>query len=153
MENIHSSLPPDSAYIRLSHWLQYLPTFTTHPISHGHPDSSSKPTPRVGNLNGRRREIIPNPIGSSQPTPRLGNLSRRRRDVIPDSVGSNQTTSRAGILNGRRREVVLTDRVSRSRTRQIESGSANTAGSSGRNSSPPPIARQLLGQPGIAPPE
>jgi hypothetical protein len=112
-----------------------------------HPNSSSQPTPRAGNLNGRRREIIPDSMGSSQPTPRLGNLSRRRRDVIPDSMGSNQTTSRGGNLNGRRRDVVLADRVSRSGTQQSESGSSNTAGSSGRNSSPPPIARRLLGRP------
>ena len=112
-----------------------------------HPNSSSQPIPRVGNLNGRRREIIPDSMGSSQPTPRLGNLSRRRRDVIPDSMGSNQPTSRRGNLNGCGRDVVLADRVSRSGTQQSESGSSNTAGSSGRNSSPPPIARRLLGRP------
>ena len=112
-----------------------------------HPNSSSQPIPQVGNLNGRRREIIPDSMGSSQPTPRLGNLSRRRRDVIPDSMGSNQPTSRGGNLNWRGGDVVLADRVSRSGTQQSESGSSNAAGSSGRNSSPPPIARRLLGQP------
>ena len=112
-----------------------------------HPNSSSQPAPRVGNLNGRRRDIIPDSMGSSQPTPRVGNLSRRRRDVIPDSMGSNQPTSRGGNMNGRRRDVVPADRLSRSVTQQTESGSSNSAESSGRNSSPPPIARGLLARP------
>jgi len=59
-------------------------------------------------------------------------------------MGSNQPTSRGGNMNGRRRHVVPADRLSRSRTQQTESGSSNSAVSSGRNSSPPPIARQLL---------
>jgi len=112
-----------------------------------HPNSSSQPAPRVGNLNRRRRDIIPDSMGSSQPTPQVGNLSRRRRDVIPDSMGSNQPTSREGNMNGRRRDVVPADRLSRSVTQQTESGSSNSAESSGRNSSPPPIARGLLARP------
>jgi len=112
-----------------------------------HPNSSSQPAPLVGNLNGHRRDIIPDSMGSSQPTPRVGNLSRRRRDVIPDSMGSNQATSRGGNMNGCRREVVPADRLSRSVTQQTESGSSNSVESSGRNSSPPPIARGLLAQP------
>ena len=55
-------------------------------------NSRSQPTPRVGNLNGRRRDVEPTSIGSSQPTPRVGNLARRRRDVVPDSVGSGLGT-------------------------------------------------------------
>ena len=62
-------------------------------------------------------------------------------------MGSYQPTSRQGNLNGCGRDVVLQDRVSRSGTQQSESGSSNTAGSSGRNSSPWPIARRLLGRP------
>jgi len=112
-----------------------------------HPNSSSQPAPPVGNLNRRRRDIIPDSMGSSQPTRRVGNLSRRRRDVIPDPMGSNQPTSRGGNMNGRRRDVVPADRLSRSVTQQTESGSSNSAESSGRNSSQPPIARRLLARP------
>jgi len=112
-----------------------------------HPNSSSQPAPRGGNLNGRRRDIIPDSMGSSQPTPPVGNLSRRRREVIPDAMGSNQPTSRAGNMNRRRRDIVPADRLSRSVTQQTESGSSNSAESSGRNSSPPPIARGLLARP------
>jgi len=112
-----------------------------------HPNSSSQPAPRVGNLNGRRRDIIPDSMGSSGPTAPVGNLSRRRRDVIPDSIGSNQPTSRGGNLNGRRPDVVPADRLSRSVTQQIESGSSNRAESWGCNSCPPPIARGLLARP------
>jgi len=112
-----------------------------------HPNSSCQPAPRVGNLNRRRPDIIPDSMGSSQPTPRVGNLSGRRRDIIPDSMGSNQPTSRGGNMNGRRRDVVPADRVSRSVTQQTESGNSNSAESSGRNSSPPPIARGLLARP------
>ena len=50
-------------------------------------------------------------------------------------------------MNGRRRDVVPADRLSRSVTQQTESGSSNSAESSGRNSSPPPIARGLLARP------
>jgi len=50
-------------------------------------------------------------------------------------------------MNGHRRDVVPADRLSRSVTQQTESGSSNSAESSGRNSSPPPIARQLLARP------
>jgi len=112
-----------------------------------HPNSSSQPAPRVGNLNGRRGDIILDSTGSSQPTPRVRNLSRRRRDLIPDSMGSNQPTSRGGNMNGRRHDVVPADRLSRSVTEQTESGSSNSAESSGHNSSPPPIGRRLLPRP------
>jgi len=112
-----------------------------------HPNSSSHPAPRVGNINGRRRDIIPDSMGSSQPTPRVGNLSRRRPDVIPDSMGSNQPTSRGGNMDGCTHDVVPADRLSRSVTQQTESGSSNSAESSGHNSSPPPIARGLLARP------
>jgi len=50
-------------------------------------------------------------------------------------------------MNGRRHDVVPADRLSRSVTQQTESGSSNSAESSGRNSSPPPIARGLLTRP------
>jgi len=112
-----------------------------------HPNSGSQPAPRVGNLNGRRRDIIPDSMGSSQPSPQVGNLSRRRCDVIPDSMGSNQPTSRGGNMNKGRRDVVPGDRLCRSVTQQPESGSSNSRQSSGRNSSPPPIVRGLLARP------
>ena len=54
-------------------------------------NSRGQPTSRVGNLNGRRRDVVPSSIGSSQPTPRVGNLVRRRPDVV-DSVGSGLGT-------------------------------------------------------------
>jgi len=50
-------------------------------------------------------------------------------------------------MNGRRCDIVLANRMSRSVTQQTESGSSNSAESSGRNSSPPPIARRLLARP------
>ena len=50
-------------------------------------NSRSQPTPRVGNLNRRRRDVEPSSFGSSQPTPRVANLVRYRRDVV-DTVGS-----------------------------------------------------------------
>jgi len=50
-------------------------------------------------------------------------------------------------MNGRRRDIVPADRVSRSVTEQTESGSSNSAEWWGRNSSPPPISRQLLPRP------
>jgi len=50
-------------------------------------------------------------------------------------------------MNGRRRDIVPEDRLSRSVTQQTKSGSSNAAGSLGRNSSPPPIARRLLAPP------
>ena len=55
-------------------------------------NSRSQPTPRVGNLNGRRRDVVPSSIGSSQQTPRVGDLARRRQDVVADSVGSSLGT-------------------------------------------------------------
>jgi len=52
-------------------------------------------------------------------------------------------------MNRRRRDVVPADRLSRSVTQQTESRSStgNSAQSSGRNSSPLPIARRLLARP------
>jgi len=50
-------------------------------------------------------------------------------------------------MNGRRRDVVPAAWLSRSVTQLTESGSSNSAESSGRNSSPPPFARRLLAQP------
>jgi len=47
-------------------------------------------------------------------------------------------------MNGHRRDVVPADRLSRSVTQPTKSGSSNSAELSGRNSSPPPIARLLL---------
>jgi len=51
---------------------------------------SSQPTPRVGDLNGRRRNIILDTMASSQPVPRVGhsNMNRGRRNVGPDPIGS-----------------------------------------------------------------
>jgi len=112
-----------------------------------HPNSSSQPAVRVGNLNGRTRDIIPDSMGSSQPSPPVGNLSRRRRDVITDSMGWNQPTSRGGSMNGRRGNIVPADWLSSSVTQQTQSGSSNSAESSGGNSSPPPIRRRLLARP------
>jgi len=50
-------------------------------------------------------------------------------------------------MNRRRRDVVPAERVSRSVTQQTQSGKSNSAESSGRNSSPPPIVRGLLARP------
>jgi len=50
-------------------------------------------------------------------------------------------------MNGHQRDLVPADRLSRSVTQQTESGSSNSAESSGRNSSPPPLARRLLPRP------
>jgi len=111
------------------------------------PNSSSQPAPRVGNLNGRRRDIIPDYMWSSLPSQQVGNMRRQRRDVIPDSMGSNQPISQGGNMNWPRSDVVPADRLPRSVTQQTESGSSNSAQSSGRNSSPPPIARRLLARP------
>jgi len=86
-------------------------------------------------------------MGLSQPTPQVGNLSRRRRDVIPDSMRSNQPTSRGGNISGRRRDVVPADRLSRSVTQETTSVSSHSAELAGRNSSAPPIARGLLVRP------
>ena len=111
------------------------------------PNSSSQPAPRVGNLTGRGRDIIPDSMGSSQPTPHVGNLSRQRRHVIPNSMGSNQPTSRGGNMNGHRRDIVQPERLCRSVTQLTKSGSSNSAESSCRNSAPPPIARLLRARP------
>jgi len=88
--------------------------------------------------------MIPDSMGSSQPPPQVGNLSQWRRDVIPDSMGSNQPSSPVGNMNWGRHQVVPVDTLCRSVTQQIESGSSNSAESSCRNSSPPPIARRPL---------
>jgi len=52
--------------------------------------ASSQPTPRVGNLNRRRRNVVPDTMASSEPAPRVGNLNMngRRRDVVPNPIGS-----------------------------------------------------------------
>jgi len=121
--------------------------FTTRPISHMLLNSSSQPAPRVGNLNGRRREIIPDSVGSSQTTPRVGNLSRSRRDVKPNSIASNQPTSQGGNMDRCRRDVVPAHRLSTSVTEQTVSRSSNSAESWGRNSSPERIARRFLARP------
>ena len=62
-------------------------------------------------------------------------------------MGSNQPTSRGVNMNGRTRDFVPADRLSRLVTQQTESGSSNSAESSARNSSPPPIPRWLLARP------
>ena len=112
---------------------------------------SSQPTPRVGNLNGRRREVVPDTMGSSQPTPRVGNLSKRRRGAVPDTMGSSQPTPRVGNQNRRGRDVV--PEGSDSGTQQNESVSFHSTPPNdqlpSRNSSPPPIA----GRPGGRPPK
>ena len=46
-------------------------------------------------------------------------------------------------MNGHRPDFISADRLSRSIIQQTKSGSCNSAEWSGRNSSPPPIARQL----------
>jgi len=50
-------------------------------------------------------------------------------------------------MNGRRRDVIPADGLSRSVTQETTSISSNSAELSGLNSSPPPIARQLLVRP------
>jgi len=56
------------------------------------PDSmvSSQPIPLFGNLNGPRCNVLPDTMASSQPAPRVGNLNMngRRHDVVPDPIGS-----------------------------------------------------------------
>ena len=116
-----------------------------------HSNSRSQPTTRVGNLNGRRREVGPDTMGSSQPTPRVGNLSKRRRGAVPDTMGSSQPTPRVGNQNRRGRDVV--PEGSDSGTQQNESVSFHSTPPNdqlpSRNSSPPPIA----GRPGGRPPK
>jgi len=84
---------------------------------------------------------------TSQPAGRLGNLNGPRRDIIPDSIGSSQPTPRGGNQNRRRRDFIPADRLSRFLIQQTESGSSNSAESSGGNSAPPPITRRLLARP------
>lgn len=104
-------------------------------------NSRSQPTPRVGNLNGRRRDVVPDTMGSSQPTSGVGRQNRRRRDIVPDTVGSGQPTPRMGNLNGRTRAVVPATRGSGSGTQQSEFGSSHSTPPnnqlSNNNSSPP----------------
>jgi len=52
--------------------------------------ASSQPTPRVGNLNGLRCNVVPDTMASSRPAPRVGNLNMdgRRCDVVPNPIGS-----------------------------------------------------------------
>lgn len=50
--------------------------------------STSLWSPQVGNLNGRRHEVVPSSIGSSQPIPVVRNLVQPRYDLIPDSEKS-----------------------------------------------------------------
>jgi len=52
--------------------------------------ASSQPTPRVGNLNGCRRNVVPDTMASTQLAPRVGNLNMngRRHDIVPDPIGS-----------------------------------------------------------------
>ena len=51
---------------------------------------SSQPTSRVGNLNWRRQDVVPDTMVSSQPAHRVGNLNvnGRRREVVADPIGS-----------------------------------------------------------------
>jgi len=51
---------------------------------------SSQRTPRVGNLNGHRRNVVPDTMASCQPAPRVGNLNMNgcRRNVVPNPIGS-----------------------------------------------------------------
>jgi len=62
--------------------------------------ASSQPTPRVGNLHGRRCNVVPDTMASSQPAPRVGNLNINgcRRDVVPDPIesGSRSQADQSG---------------------------------------------------------
>ena len=89
---------------------------------------SSEPTPRVGNLNGRTRDVVPDTMASSQPTPRVGNLNGRRRNVVMDTMASSQPAPRVGNLNmnARRRDVVPDPIGSGSGMQADKSGSSQT---------------------------
>jgi len=52
--------------------------------------ASSQPTPRVDNLNGCRRNVVPDTMASSQTAPRVGdlNMNGRRHDIVPNPIGS-----------------------------------------------------------------
>jgi len=52
--------------------------------------ASSQPTPGVGNLNVRRRNVVPDTMASGQPAPRVDylNMNQHTRDVVPDPIGS-----------------------------------------------------------------
>jgi hypothetical protein len=103
-------------------------------------NSRSQPTPRVGNLNGRRRDVVPDTMGTSQPTSGVGRQNRRRRDIVPDTMGSGQPTPRMDTLNGRTRAAVPATRGSGSGTRRNEIGSSHSTPPnnqlSNQNSSP-----------------
>ncbi len=81
-------------------------------------NSRSQPTPRVGNMSGRRRDVIPDITGSSQPTSRVGNLSKRRHNAVLDTMGSSQPTPGAGNLNRRTHDVVRANKSERAYTRR-----------------------------------
>jgi len=51
---------------------------------------SSQATPRVGNLNGRSRNVVSDTMASSQPSPQVGTMSviECRRDFVPNAIGS-----------------------------------------------------------------
>jgi len=51
---------------------------------------SSQPTLQVGNLNGLRGNVVPDTMASSKPAPQVGNLNMngRRLDGVPDPIGS-----------------------------------------------------------------
>ena len=89
---------------------------------------SSQPTPRVGNLNGRRRNVVLDTMTFSQPTPRVGNLNGLGRNVVPDTMASSQPATQVGNLNmnGRRRDIVPDPFGSGSEMRPDESGSSQT---------------------------
>jgi len=113
---------------------------------------SSQPTPRVGNLNRGRRDVVPDTMASSQPTPRVGNLNGRRRNVVPDTMASSQPAPRVGNLNmnGHRRDVVPDPIGSRLGMQADESGSSQTLLThepSRRSQSPGPGETGVLARP------
>ena len=52
-------------------------------------NSRSHPTNGAGNRMERRGDDVPETMGSSQTTPRVGNLNGCRREVIPDTMASS----------------------------------------------------------------
>jgi len=89
---------------------------------------SRQPTPRVGNLNMHRRDIVPDSMVSGQPTPLFGNLNGPRCHVVPDTMASSQPAPRVGNfnMNGHRHDVVPDPIGSGSRMQAEESGSSQT---------------------------
>ena len=68
-------------------------------------------------------------MGSSQSTPRVGNHNGPRREIVPDSMGFTiQLTPgvQASNQNGRRRVVVLDSRESESGSQQNQLGTSRT---------------------------